>query len=110
MRGFVFGVFRVGLATSIAVTAIAIALGRHKSGLPEERRPATAAYQPISGFLLKDRGRRLSMLDLETGGLQPVQLDGGIRVEHAECSPWRDGLGRTHVAGVWSRRRGEPGE
>lgn len=95
----------VGLA-GLGLTLAAVWLGRHCSqcgtGTREVRRPATSRYR-TSPDLLHDPVSRpvLRLLDAGTGDLVRFPLAGMERISFAACSPWQDGLGRTHVAGLW---------
>src|SRR5262245_26159433 len=109
MRAFVQGALRVATATFVVVTGIAIAIGRQQGSIPDDRQTAVPLEQPISGYLFRSRSVDFSMLSVETGVLSPVRIPGGDTIELAACSPWRDGRGRTHVAGMWIRNAGPAG-
>lgn len=88
---------------ALGLTLAAVWLGRHcGTGTREVRRLVTPRYRP-SPDLLRDPVSRpsLRLLDADTGNLVRFPLAGMERISFAACSPWQDGLGRTHVAGLW---------
>jgi hypothetical protein len=86
----------------VALTILAIAIGRGRS-LPEgERHPATPRHHVINGFNLPGTSLDSLLLDSQTGALEPLPGPLGSGIELASCSPWCDERGRTQVVGRWS--------
>lgn len=87
----------------VGVTAVAVLLGRSRPSVPDVRRPATPRYRPGPDILLREPIPQsgLHLFDAERGMRMWTRLDGADRMLLAAGSPWQDGLGRTHVAGLW---------
>lgn len=102
MRSLLCSMVRVSFSTSIVLVALAIVLGRFAGGVAELRQPASPRFQPMSGLLFPGWCCELRLLDRETGRLERVRLPGGDRLGHSAFSPWRDGLGRAHLVGLWN--------
>src|SRR5262245_11753019 len=110
MTRLIFAMMRVCLVTGVALVVLAIVIGRNAEVELERRERAVPRYQPISGHLFEGPNTGLRLLDLETGALEPVRLPAGGTMKHAAMSPWRDGRGRTHVAGLWNAANARGGE
>src|SRR4051812_41375559 len=102
MRTFITSAVRLFIVGAAALTAVAIVLGRGEPRSAEFRRMEAPRYQPISGHLFPESDPNLRLLDLETGTLVPAPHGGLARLAQAACPPWKDGQGRSQVAGVWT--------
>jgi hypothetical protein len=101
MRALFPTLVRLIVVTGIALTAVAVTLGRHQRIPQDHRRMVTPRYQPISDHLFPGREPGIRLLDTRNGQLRTVGLESTDRIEYAACSPWQDGQGRTQLIGLW---------
>ncbi len=88
----------------VALTILAIAIGRGRSAPGADRRPAPPRHHVINAFDLSRPGLGSKLLDAQAGVLVPLPLD--YAIEHAACSPWVDDRGRAQMVGRCKDRRG----
>jgi hypothetical protein len=92
------------LRLAAEVVLVAALLGRPGPRTPAEpalRQPAHPRYLCTDGNYLGDfPGNPPVLLDTETGTLLPCPVAGMRFVGPLGCSPWRDGAGQYHLAGV----------
>jgi hypothetical protein len=96
-------VVRIG----VALTILAIAIGRGRSTPGMDRRPAPPCHHVINAFDISQPGLDSLLLDARDGGLGPLPGSLGYAIENATCSPWVDDRGRSHVVGRWKDWHGE---
>jgi hypothetical protein len=86
------------------ILLVAALLGRsapQPAAGPAPRHPAHPRYLGTEGAYVGDfPGEPPVLLDTETGALVPCPVPGARRVGMLGCSPWRDGAGQFHLAGV----------
>ena len=86
------------------LTLVAALLGRsapEPAPEPAPRQPAHIRYLGVDGSYVGDfPASQPVLLDTETGALASCPLAGMRQVGVLGCSPWRDGEGRFHLAGI----------
>lgn len=95
---------RLFVITGVAVTLIAITLGRYGITLPDERRPAAPKLQPVNIHVFDAFHNDLLMLDVEAGRPVHLPLTDSQLIKFAGCSPWKDQRGQTQLVGLWMGR------
>src|SRR5690349_14483288 len=82
---------RPAVLIGVALTILAIAIGRGRPRPEGDRRPAPPRHHVINGFNLSGTGLDSLLLDAQTGALGPLPARLGGVIELATCSPWCDG-------------------
>lgn len=101
--------FRLVLLSALAVTAVAIGLGRASPGGPPPSRVASPpSYQVLDHAIAAHHGGGAVRLDLETGRLGTLPLPPGLGIDEAGLSPWEED-GRRQLVGVGWNRSGSGG-
>jgi hypothetical protein len=92
------------LRLAAEITLVAALLGRpahQPAAEPALRRPAHPRYLGTDGnYVGNFPGNPPVLLDTETGALVPCRVAGMGQVGPLGCSPWRDGVGQYHLAGI----------
>lgn len=86
---------------------VAIAVGQLTTPAPVLRLVEPVRFVSVPGSS-GDSG--LTMLDVESGSLTPVELAGGDILENASCAPWKEESGQRQVVGRWRMRSGQGAE
>lgn len=107
MRVSLLGLIRMTGLAALALTSVAVGLGRL---FPEEaayrRLQPTAPLQLVRGATDSADPR---FVDPADGSIVHMALPQGSRLECARAAPWRDERGRTQVVGLWFQREPEQG-
>ena len=94
------------LRLAAEITLVAVLLGRSApepvaEPAPRPRQPAHPRYLGTDGnYFGNFPGNPPVLLDTETGALVPCPVAGMRQVGPLGCSPWRDGAGQYHLAGI----------
>jgi hypothetical protein len=87
----------------LALSGVAVLLGRSSPPRPAGRIPGHPSFVYVSGHLLGLGGWELQRLDPEAGRIEPQPLPEASLLDCARGSPWRDSRGCWQVAGRgWS--------
>lgn len=105
MKCFFTSIARVAASTFAVLVVVAVGLGRLYEGMTELREPGRPQFHAVNGHQFPVGDWDLRLLEVETGKLIRAPLPHGDHLERAAVSPWRDGLGRTHVVGLWHAHR-----
>jgi hypothetical protein len=96
--------FRLAVAVLLALTGVAVLVGRSSPPRPARRAPGHSSFVYVSSFLLGLGVEGVQHLDPEAGRIEPLPIPEGEALDYARGSPWRDSRGRWQVAGRgWSR-------
>jgi hypothetical protein len=95
---------RLTMAGLLALSGVALLVGRSFPTRPARREPGHPSFAYINSHMLGLGSRELLRLDPEAGRIEPLPLPEGEMLDCARGSPWRDSRGRWQVAGLgWTR-------
>jgi hypothetical protein len=95
---------RLAMAGLLALSGVAVLVGRLFPPGPAQRVPGHPSYVYVNSHLLGLGFREALRLDPEAGRIEPLPLPEGEALDFARGSPWRDSRGRWQVAGRgWTR-------
>jgi hypothetical protein len=103
MRAGPSGFARPTALAVMALTGVAIALGRSTRDGPEGRSAAPERYHAVNWYYARGGDKTPRFLDVETGRIVAIPLAGYRHCKDLACSPWRDSHGRVQAAGLLDR-------
>jgi hypothetical protein len=95
---------RLALAGLLALSGVAVLVGRSSPPRPSRRVPGQSSYVCVNTYQLGVKYGAIHRLDPEGGRIESLPLPEGGGLDCARGSPWRDSRGRWQVAGRgWTR-------
>src|SRR3954447_2080437 len=89
---------------AVALSVVAVGLGRHVPRESPSRLPAIPRYHEINAQLFANEQYAPRFLARETGVVIRAELPDEDILDYGSCSPWSDEGGQHHVVGRWKNQ------